>query len=111
MGMNWKIVGGAATVALGLVLFAPGPVAAAAPLLIFAACPLSMRVMMRRTHDPATLRQDGDASRAAIARGCDPKWRRSDSSSSTTLMVARDVVAVVASGATGGSDAAVTLSS
>ncbi len=68
MGMNWKIVGGAATVTLGLVLFAPGAVAAAAPLLIFAACPLSMRVMMRRTHDPATLREDGDASRAAIAR-------------------------------------------
>lgn len=68
MDMNWKIVAGAVTVAVGLVLFAPGPVAVVAPLLIFAACPLSMLVMMRRMHGPAPLRQEGDADVADITR-------------------------------------------
>lgn len=68
MGMNWKIVGGAVTVALGLVLFAPGRFAAVAPLLVFVACPLSMLVMMRRMHAPAPLREEGEANQAEIAR-------------------------------------------
>ena len=68
MGMNWKIVAGAVAVAVGLVLFAPGPVAAVAPLLIFAACPLSMLVMMRRMHGPAPRRDEQDTNVAEIAR-------------------------------------------
>ncbi len=68
MGMNWKIVGGAVTVALGVVLFAPGRFAAVAPLLIFAACPLSMLVMMRRMHAPAPLSETGEVNQAEIER-------------------------------------------
>lgn len=46
MCVNWKVVGGVAVVAVGLVLFAPGWMAALAPLLVVAVCPLSMWFMM-----------------------------------------------------------------
>jgi hypothetical protein len=44
--LNWKVVAGLAVVALGIWALAPGVWSAAAPLLIAAACPLSMVVMM-----------------------------------------------------------------
>lgn len=50
MCVNWKLIGGVAAVAVGLVLFAPGPIAALAPLLVVAVCPLSMWFMMRHLH-------------------------------------------------------------
>ncbi|MGH2376545.1 MAG: DUF2933 domain-containing protein [bacterium] len=45
--LNWKVIGGLALVAVGLWVFAPSLVARALPLLLFAACPLSMLFMMR----------------------------------------------------------------
>jgi len=46
MCLNWKVVAGLAVVGLGVTLLAPGAVVAALPLLVLAACPLSMIVMM-----------------------------------------------------------------
>jgi len=45
--LNWKVIAALAAVGVGLYAFAPGLVAAALPLLILAACPLSMLLMMR----------------------------------------------------------------
>lgn len=44
---NWKVVAALATAGIGIWALAPGAVAAAVPLLVLAACPLSMVVMMR----------------------------------------------------------------
>ncbi len=45
--LNWKVIGALAAAGLGIYVFAPGWAAAALPLLIVAACPLSMLLMMR----------------------------------------------------------------
>lgn len=47
MCFNKKVVAGLAIAGLGIYLFAPNVFGAALPLLILAACPLSMIVMMR----------------------------------------------------------------
>lgn len=47
MCFNWKVVAGLAVVGLGIWAVAPNLVGAALPLLILAACPLSMLLMMR----------------------------------------------------------------
>ena len=47
MCLNWKVIGGLAAVGLGIWVVAPNLVAGVVPLLIFAACPLSMWLMMR----------------------------------------------------------------
>lgn len=47
MCINWRVVGGLAAVGVGIWVMAPNLIAAAAPLLIFAICPLSMMLMMR----------------------------------------------------------------
>ena len=47
MCINWKVIGGLAAVGVGIWIMAPHLIAAAAPLLIFAICPLSMMLMMR----------------------------------------------------------------
>ena len=44
---NWRIVAALAAAGLGLWAIAPGLAAAALPLLVLAACPLSMLLMMR----------------------------------------------------------------
>lgn len=46
MCLNWKVVAGLAAVGVGLVVLAPGVGARVLPLLLLAACPLSMLVMM-----------------------------------------------------------------
>lgn len=46
MCLNWKVVGGLAAAGLGLFLAAPDVATAALPLLVLAACPLSMLLMM-----------------------------------------------------------------
>jgi len=51
MCLNWKVLGVVAVVGLGIALFAPGLFGAALPILLLAACPISMLVMM------ATMRQ------------------------------------------------------
>jgi hypothetical protein len=45
--LNWRVVGVLVAVGAGLALLAPNLIAAAFPLLIVAACPVSMLVMMR----------------------------------------------------------------
>lgn len=47
MCLNWKVLGGLAALGVGIWVVAPNLIAAAAPLLLFAACPLSMWLMMR----------------------------------------------------------------
>lgn len=47
MCFNWKVVAGLAVVALGVWAFAPQALVVALPLLLLAACPLSMLFMMR----------------------------------------------------------------
>ncbi|HUQ77629.1 MAG TPA: DUF2933 domain-containing protein [Patescibacteria group bacterium] len=45
--LNWRVVAAIAAVGVGVAVFAPDVIAAAVPLLLVAACPLSMLVMMR----------------------------------------------------------------
>lgn len=47
MCINWKVVGALALVGLAVFAAAPNLIGAALPLLVLAACPLSMVVMMR----------------------------------------------------------------
>lgn len=47
MCLNKKVIAGLAVAAVAIYLFAPNLFGAALPLLIFAACPLSMLLMMR----------------------------------------------------------------
>ena len=47
MCINWKVVAGLAVAGLGVFAFAPNLIGAALPVLVLAACPLSMVVMMR----------------------------------------------------------------
>lgn len=47
MCLNWKVVGGLAALGLGIFVLAPDLIGLAFPLLLVAACPLSMLVMMR----------------------------------------------------------------
>jgi hypothetical protein len=46
MCLNWKVLAGLAAVAGGMYLIAPDLVVAALPILLLAACPLSMLLMM-----------------------------------------------------------------
>ena len=48
MCVNWKVVGALSLVGIAVLALAPRLVGAALPLLVFAACPLSMLLMMRR---------------------------------------------------------------
>ena len=53
--VNWKVVGALALVGIAVLALAPGRVGGALPLLVLAACPLSMFVMMRMSgtrHSP-----------------------------------------------------------
>lgn len=47
MCLNWKVIGGLAAVGLGIWVVAPNLVVGVLPLLLIAACPLSMLLMMR----------------------------------------------------------------
>ncbi len=47
MCLNWKVLAGLGAVGVGVYLVAPGLAAAALPLLLLAACPLSMLLMMK----------------------------------------------------------------
>jgi len=55
MCFDWRVIAGLAAVGVAVFILAPGLVAAALPLLLVAACPLSMLLMMRGMgkHDPA----------------------------------------------------------
>jgi hypothetical protein len=45
--LDWRVLIGLAGLGIGIYLVAPGLIAAAIPLLLLAACPLSMLLMMR----------------------------------------------------------------
>jgi hypothetical protein len=66
MGLNKKVIAVLAAVGVGVVLFAPDVAAAALPLLILAACPLSMIFMMRamsgKDGSSSTVEKQGQAS-------------------------------------------------
>lgn len=47
MCLNWNVIGGLAALGVGIWVVAPGLIGAALPLLVLAACPLSMMLMMR----------------------------------------------------------------
>ncbi len=44
---NWKVIAALGAIGIGLYALAPGAAVAAVPLLVLAACPLSMLLMMR----------------------------------------------------------------
>ena len=71
MCLNWKVLGGLAVAGLGIVLFAPGLFGRALPILLLAACPISMLVMMatmKRPTTPAPASDDIDALQAQLAQ-------------------------------------------
>jgi len=49
MCMNWRVLGALAVIGVAIALAVPGAGAVALPLLLAAACPLSMVLMMRGT--------------------------------------------------------------
>jgi hypothetical protein len=60
MCLSWKVLAGLAAVGVGLYLVAPDLVLAALPILLLAACPLSMLLMMwamQRTQGQQTLHE------------------------------------------------------
>lgn len=69
MCLNWKVLAGLGAVAAGVLIFAPGAAFAVLPLLLLAACPLSMVVMMfamkgmgPRNHEGSVAQTQTDAS-------------------------------------------------
>lgn len=50
MCLNWKVIGGLSAVGLGIWLVTPDLTAAAIPVLLIAACPLSVLLMMKAMH-------------------------------------------------------------
>lgn len=58
---NWKVLTGLTTAGLLLFVLAPGVAAAALPLLVLAACPLSMLLMMRAMGSTASCDREGAA--------------------------------------------------
>jgi hypothetical protein len=69
MCLNWKVIGGLAAVGLGIWAVAPNLVSGVVPLLVVAACPLSMILMMRGMSggQQARSNDDSDASRRVHA--------------------------------------------
>ena len=57
---NPKVIIGLALVAIGIAVFAPNQLAAALPLLLLAACPLSMVIMMLMMHKTSQPAQSSD---------------------------------------------------
>jgi hypothetical protein len=49
--LDWRVLTALAALGVAVYLFAPGLIAAAVPLLLLAACPLSMLVMMKAMGD------------------------------------------------------------
>jgi hypothetical protein len=71
--LDWRVLTGLAGLGVAVYLVAPGLIAPAVPLLLLAACPLSMLVMMKAMGDHPTksgpdLAEPGGADRAAALR-------------------------------------------
>lgn len=65
---NWKVIGALAAIGIGLYGLAPGAAAAAVPLLILAACPLSMLLMMRAMGSMGSCKTNGATNADEVAR-------------------------------------------
>ena len=77
--LNWKVLVGLGAVGLGIYLFAPGLVAAALPILLLAACPLSMIFMMKAMHGGQGESQGGAREdRQARQSGASPSTREEE---------------------------------
>ncbi len=59
--INWKVIAVLAAIGIGLYALAPGTAAAAVPLLVLAACPLSMLLMMRAMSSMGSCKTKEDA--------------------------------------------------
>ncbi len=57
---NWKVIAVLAAAGVALYFLAPGLAAAAVPLLVLAACPLSMLLMMRAMGSTGSCKTSGD---------------------------------------------------
>ena len=67
MCLNWKVIAGLAVLGVGVWLWAPDLAAAALPLLLVAACPLSMLLMMRGMQHGQCSSQSATATQPALA--------------------------------------------
>ncbi len=78
MCFNRKVLIGVGVAALGVLVFAPGAVAWALPLLVFAACPLSMVFMMRAMSGGRSCgpKEDGTRTGRNAAAGGDEELAR-----------------------------------
>lgn len=83
--LNWKVVAGLAIAGLGIWALAPGLWAAALPVLVVLACPLSMLFMMRGTRAGG---QQGGAACAMPSQSATAAPRASDAVSSVRAAVA-----------------------
>jgi hypothetical protein len=54
MCLNWRVLVGLAVAGLGIALLAPGLFGGALPILLLAACPISMLVMMATMRQPTS---------------------------------------------------------
>ena len=75
MCLNWKVLAGLGVVGLGIYLVAPELVAASLPILLLAACPLSMLFMMKAMQGSPGKAQGDNAVRKD---GADPSSRDED---------------------------------
>ena len=57
---NWKVIAALAAVGIGFYVLAPGVAVAAVPLLVLAACPLSMVLMMRAMGSAGSCKTNDD---------------------------------------------------
>jgi len=67
MCFNWKVIAGLAVLGVGIWLWVPDLAAAALPLLLVAACPLSMLLMMRSMQDGQCSSQPATATHPTLA--------------------------------------------
>jgi hypothetical protein len=65
--LNWKVIGALALLGLGIWAVSPNLLAAALPVLLVAACPLSMIVMMRGMQDHQGSHADAEEPTSRIA--------------------------------------------
>ncbi len=73
--LNWKVLVGLGVVGLGIYAVAPEMVVAALPILLLAACPLSMLFMMKAMHGSQGGSRDDHAAHQA---GADTSTREED---------------------------------
>jgi len=67
MCFNWKVIAGLAVLGVGIWLWVPNLAAAALPLLLVAACPLAMLLMMRGMQDGQCSSQPATATQTTLA--------------------------------------------